>query len=379
MTVRILVAPDSFKGTLSSGEAARSICAGVSRALPSSELVACPLADGGEGSLNVVLSSLGDRATTTTLAVEGPHGDCVPASIGFMVRERVALVESAEVVGLGLLAEAHRDPKTTSSRGVGQLIHAALRLRPNRIVIFLGGSSTCDGGAGAAEVLGFRLDDALGQPIGRGGLSLLGLASITRPRTSHIPPECDIVAAVDVLGPLLGPRGAALMYSPQKGASSEDAHRLEFAMSTLVSRLRIDLGADISGVLGGVAAGGLGAGLVAFAAARIVSGANMIMDLVGFQKKLHTADLVLTGEGSLDEQTPDGKLVSQVIAAARRSHVPVVVIAGRIRSGWESLAGEDVFAYAVNEWDPGTDPASALEGAVTSAARRYASSWLGAG
>ncbi|MGH2529368.1 MAG: glycerate kinase [Actinomycetota bacterium] len=327
--MRVLVAPDKFRGTLTAAQAARAIAAGWRRARPDDDVVEVPMADGGEGTLDAMVDGLrGERRTTR---VSGPLGDPVDAGYGMVPGPSgpTAIVEMARASGLELIAEARRDPKRTTTRGTGELIDAALRERPAQIVVCIGGSATNDGGAGMAQALGVRLLDDEGLEIGPGGADLLDLARIDASRLNPAVRRTRFVVATDVDNPLTGPQGASAVFGPQKGAAPDDVAMLDRALAHFAAVVHRDLGIDVRHVPGAGAAGGLGAGLVAFLGAHLRPGVEVVMEAVGLPERLGRADLAITGEGKLDEQSLHGKAPAGVIRAGREAGVPVVVLCGR--------------------------------------------------
>jgi len=298
---------------------------GARSARPDARITCLPLADGGEGTLDVLEAAGG---TVRRHWVTGPLGE--PVRAGFLLRrDRTAVVEMAQAAGLLLVPRARRDPVRATTFGVGELVAAALAARARRIVVTVGGSATVDAGAGLAEALGARLLDAGGRSIPPGGLGLLRLAHLDVTAVRRRLRGVSVLGATDVRSPLLGPRGARL-YTAQKGATPAQMRLLDRALATFARVVRRDLGRDVARMPGGGAAGGLGAGLVAFLGAKLVPGADTIFDLLGLDAALRHADLVLTGEGSLDAQTAQGKLVARVAAHAGRYRVPVLAFAGRV-------------------------------------------------
>lgn len=305
------------------------------RVLPGAQVVSSPLADGGEGTLDCLVSATGGRIQTRT--VTGPLGDAVSARYGMLGDGRTAVVETAEAAGLTLLARDRLDPLRATTRGVGELVRAAVSEGATRVLVCLGGSATNDGGAGFAQALGVRLLDAAGRELPAGGVALQGLARIDASGIDPRVAACEIVAACDVNTPLCGPDGASHVFGPQKGASPEDVCRLDAALAHYAAVIARDLGRDLCDVPGAGAAGGLGAGLLAFCGARLESGVGLVMEMVDFPAALAGADLVLTGEGRCDGQSARGKVVSGVAGAAETAGVPMVVLAGSLGPGYEAL------------------------------------------
>jgi glycerate kinase len=320
--VRILIAPDSFKGTIDARPAAEAIARGWRRRRPDDDLEVVPLADGGEGTLEALAP-----AERVRLRASGPLGDPVEVEVG--LAGGTGVVETARVLGLGLLARSRRDPRRTTSRGAGELIRELVARGAERLFVALGGSATNDGGVGMAQALGARFLDGAGRDLPVGGLALLGLARIDLSGLDPGLARTRIVGLVDVDNPLTGPTGASLVYGPQKGAGPQDAVLLDRALGHLAAVVHRDLGIDLAGEPGAGAAGGLGFGLLAFCGARLRPGAEVVMDALGIDGRLERADLVITGEGSLDAQTLRGKLVHRLLGRAALAGVPAVVVCGR--------------------------------------------------
>ena len=327
--MRVLVCPDKFRGTLSALRAADAIGRGWARARPDDHVRSVPLADGGEGTLDVLVPDAGPSlagSRRVARSVTGPDGDPVDAHAG--VRGGTGVVEMARASGLQLLTPARRDPCRTTTRGTGELMAALLDEGIDRLLVGLGGSATNDGGAGMARALGIRFLDAAGRAIREGGAALLGLARIDArgidPRLAAV----DCVGLTDVDNPLCGPTGASAMFGPQKGASPEDVWDLDHALGHLAAVAYRDLGLDLQHEPGAGAAGGLGFGLLAFCGASLRSGVEAVMAAIGFDDELREADLVITGEGTFDEQSLRGKVPAGVMVAAELRRVPVAIVCG---------------------------------------------------
>lgn len=327
--MHVLVAPDKFRGTLTAAQAARAVAAGWRRGRPDDDVEEVPMADGGEGTLDAMVDGLGGERRT--VRVSGPLGDPVEAEHGMVQGPSglTAVVEMARASGLELIAEARRDPKRTTTRGTGELIRAALRESPAQIIVCIGGSATNDGGAGMARALGVRLLDAEGREIVPGGAGLLDLDRIDASRLNPAVRRTRFVVASDVDNPLTGPQGASAVFGPQKGATPDDVVLLDRALAHFAAVVHRDLGIDVRHVPGAGAAGGLGAGLVAFLGAHLRPGVEVVMEGVGLRERLGRADLAITGEGKFDEQSLHGKAPAGVIRAAREAGVPAVVLCGR--------------------------------------------------
>lgn len=345
LVVRIVVAPDSFKGSLSADHAATAIAEGITRALPGAEPVLRPVADGGEGT---VAAAVRAGFAPRTVQVTGPDGRPVDAVLA--LRGTTAVVELATAAGLGLLDAPA--PLTASTRGVGQLVRRALDEGAARIVLGIGGSATTDGGAGMLQALGVRLLDADGADVRPGGGGLADLDRVDPagldPRLAHV----EFVVASDVDNPLTGPTGAAHVFGPQKGATAGQVLLLDAALVRYAAVLARDLGADVAGTPGAGGAGGTAAGALAVGA-RLVSGAGLVCDLVGLDEALAGTALVITGEGSLDAQTLRGKAPAEVARRAREVGVPCLALAGRVALAPGRLAAAGfVAAHALTEVEP---------------------------
>lgn len=325
----MICAPDSFKGSLTALKAAAAMAAGVSRAAPRALVVRIPLADGGEGTVEALVGARGGH--TDAVEVQDPFGRPVQATLGLLGDDTVVL-EMASASGLTLLTFEERDPFKASTFGTGQLLRAALDRGARQIILGVGGSATVDGGAGALQALGARLLDSAGRPIPPGNT---GLADLVHVDIAGIDPrirQARIRVACDVRNPLLGPQGAAAVFGPQKGARPGDIPALEANLARLAEVLARDLGVEVAGVPGAGAAGGLTAGLLALGA-RTEPGIDLVMDANQFDRQIADAAVILTGEGRVDGQSAQGKVVSGVLAHARRARIPVVALAGSLRGG----------------------------------------------
>jgi glycerate kinase len=331
--MRIVIAPDKFKGTLSAPEAAAAMATGWRAADPTAEIEEVPVADGGEGTLDVLISALGGRRHR--VRVTGPLGDPVEGTYGVAATSRgtVAVVEMAEASGLRRVSERRRDPLRATTRGTGEMLLAAASHRPARVIVAVGGSATNDAGAGMAQAFGVRLLDAGGREIGPGGA---GLRSLARIDLSGLHPSIrglDVVVAADVDNPLVGPAGASMVYAPQKGAGPETVAMLEEAVGHFAAVAHRDVGIDLRHLPGGGAAGGLAAGLLAFAGARLRPGFDVVADVLGLADRLEEADVGVTGEGRYDRQTERGKAPAGVLRLAKAAGCRTVLIAGEVEPG----------------------------------------------
>jgi glycerate 2-kinase len=334
--MKVVVAPNAYKGTLTASQAAAAITLGVHEVFPDADVVEVPLADGGDGTVEALVDAL--QGEYRTVSVEGPLGDRVTATYGLIDGGHTAVVELASASGLTLISPERRDPRSASTFGFGQLLEAARQSGASTVIAGIGGSATNDGGAGMAQALGCRLVDAEGRELERGGAQL---AQLERIDCSGLDPgwrSVRVRVACDVTNPLTGPRGASAVYGPQKGADPPTVGELDAALARLAAVVERDLGKRIADVPGGGAAGGTGAGLIAFLNAELLPGAPLVADAAGLDAQLRGAQVAFTGEGRVDEQTLYGKAPGEVIKRAQAHGVPVVVLAGSTGPGWEALA-----------------------------------------
>ena len=334
--MRILLAPQEFKGSLTAPEAVAAMRDGVRRVHPDAGIDEAPLADGGPGTVDAVLAAARGRASH--LRVDGPLGDPVDARWGRIDNGATAIIEMAAASGLLRLPPERLDPRRASTFGTGELIRAALDAGVRRLLIGVGGSATNDGGAGAASALGARLLDDAGRLLPPGGAALARLARIDSAGLDPRLAQVEIVVLADVRNPLIGPDGASAVYGPQKGADPQAVAELDRALRHFADIVARDLGREIAALPGAGAAGGLAAGLVAFAGARIESGLERVAGAVRLDARLADADLALSGEGSLDRQSAFGKTVAGVAGRAAAAGVPCLAVAGRVRDRRAVLA-----------------------------------------
>ncbi len=326
---RVLVAPDSFKGSLDQGEAAAAIAAGVRRVVPEAVVTELPLSDGGEGWLATLVGA-DPAGGVETVAATGPLGEPVEGRLGLIEGGRTAVVEVASASGLHLVEPSPRTFRAASSGGTGELLAAALDAGARRVLVGLGGSATTDGGAGLGVALGARLLDSAGAAVGPGGAALARLASVDLSGLDPRLAAAEVLAATDVDNPLLGSRGAAAVYGPQKGAGPEDVAPVEAALAAFADLVEAAVGRRLREEPGAGAAGGLGFGLLAFCGARLARGVDVALDAVGFDAALAGVDLVITGEGRIDRQTLRGKVPAGVGRRARAAGVACVAIGGSV-------------------------------------------------
>jgi glycerate kinase len=333
--MKIIVAPNSFKGSLSATQAAKAIARGVREVFPDAEVVEIPIADGGEGTVEALVSA--NKGRYEWVDVEGPLGDPVLASFGLIDGGKTAVAELASASGYVLVSPAMRDPRKTSTYGFGQLLEAARNSGAKSVIAGIGSSATNDGGVGMAQALGYRFLDAEGVDLPRGGAALLRLERIDDSRLNPGWRSVQVMVACDVTNPLTGPEGASAVYGPQKGADPLTVRLLDRALARLAEVIERQYGKRVADIPGAGAAGGTGAGLMAFLDARLVSGAGLVVDASGFDRALPRAQLVITGEGRADGQTAYGKAPGEVARRAQAAGVPTVLLAGTKGAGWETL------------------------------------------
>ncbi len=349
--MRIVIAPNAFKGSLSAFQAAEAISDGVLAAAADADLVLVPIADGGDGTVDALIAATdGERRT---LRVRGPLMDPVHADYGVIDNGKTAVIEMAKAAGLALVPADKRDPRVTTTYGVGERLHHAYDAGARHFIVGIGGSATNDAGAGMAQALGYHLLDDRGHEMPPGGLALKRLAR------SHVGgvhanwKVADVDVACDVTNPLTGPSGASAIYGPQKGATPAMVAELDAALRHVAEIIRRDLGVDVEALPGAGAAGGLGAGLVAFTGAGLRPGAEMVMQALNLDDRIRGADLVITGEGRLDSQTARfGKGPAAVARHARNAGILVVGLGGSVADEAElSLLFDGVEATVV---EPGS-------------------------
>lgn len=340
--LKILIAPDSFKGSLTSLQAAAAIETGIRRVLPRALCSKVPLADGGEGTVQALVDALGGKFHFKQVA--GPAGKSVRARYGLLADNETAVLEVAATSGLYLVDSRHRNPMNTTSYGAGELIVAAVEKGAKRIIIGIGGSATVDAGMGMAQAIGVRFVDSNGRTIQQSGCGRL-LERVAGVDLSAVPAairKTRIQVACDVENPLYGETGAATVYGPQKGATPAMVKRLDSGLKQFSSVISKELGIDKATAKGAGAAGGLGYGLSVFTRARISGGLNLIAGMTGLKEQIAAADLVITGEGRIDAQTAFGKAPAGVAKLAKRLKVPVIAIGGSLGDGSQALFQKDI-------------------------------------
>lgn len=340
--MKIVIAPDSFKDSLSAADVASAIANGLREVLPDAKLVECPMADGGEGTIDAILSTVNGELRTAS--VTGPLGDTVTASWGWLPESQTAIIEMAQASGLQLVPVNLRSACLSSTEGTGELMLAALDAGAKTIILTIGGSATNDGGTGMLKALGVRFMDIDGNLLPPGGLALRHLASIDiqslDPRLSDV----RIEVAADVDNPLCGPDGASFTFARQKGADSGQIQRLDDALAHYADQCANLLASDMRNVPGVGAAGGVGFAAKAFFEATFRPGVEVVAELTNLAKQIQGADLVITGEGRFDAQTLRGKTPLGVARVAVQYHVPVIVLAGTLGEGYAQLYTQGIDA-----------------------------------
>ncbi len=349
--MKVILAPDKFKGSLPAPGAARAMAQGVLAACPSAVLDLVPMADGGEGTVEALVAATGGRFHEAT--VTGPLGEPVVARLGLLGDRHTAVLEMAAASGLVLVPHGRRNPLIATTRGTGELVVAAMDLGVRSIIVGIGGSATNDGGAGLAQALGALLLDKDGEELPPGGLPLSRLRRIDATSLDPRLARTEIRVACDVANPLCGPSGASAVYGPQKGATPETIVQLDAALCHFARIISRDMGRDVADLPGAGAAGGLGAGLVAFAGGTLTPGIDLVIDAVGLRQRLTGADLCLTGEGCLDASSAFGKTAVGVARLARELGVPCLALAGMIGAGAEAVLREGIDAFASIAAGPG--------------------------
>lgn len=332
---KIIIATDSFKDSLEAPAACAAIQRGIQAVFPKAEIHSLPLGDGGEGTARL-LSHL-RHADWITTRVQDPLGRPLEAGFGWNEEHKTAYLDMAEASGLQHLAPTERNPLKTHTFGFGQLLKKVCANGAQRVVIGIGGSATSEGGIGMAAALGYRFLDKNKKNIPPNGGNLLKIQHIFPPEQNPIPDNCEIMVLCDVSNPLYGPRGAAPVFAAQKGADTEQIQHLDAGLKHLAELIARDLNRDVHQLVGGGAAGGLGAGLVAFAKATLHPGIETILEMVHFQNLIQDSDVIITGEGKIDAQTGGGKLIQGICQAAALRNVPVIALCGSLHASPEDI------------------------------------------
>ncbi len=354
--MRILIAPDSFKGSLTSLEASRIIARGLESA-GIEDVQLAPIADGGEGTVDSLC--VASRGTIYNTTVKGPTGEAVNARWGVSGDGQTAFIELAEASGIMLMEPSARKPLTASTFGTGELIRAAIHFGVKRIIVGVGASAATDGGAGIVQALGAKLMDKNGRLLPPGGLALKDLDYIDAGPIKNLLNGIEIIAAWSVNNPLCGENGTSFVYSPGKGASPEEVKLLDSALSHYADILERDLGIDVRSIAGGGCGGGAGAGLYAFLGAKLVSGFQLIVSETGFERHITHADWVITGEGCTETSTLFGKVPMGIAQMANMHGVPVICLSGSLKADWHKL-----YKYGITACFSISDGAISLEDAM---------------
>ncbi|WP_026174178.1 glycerate kinase [Effusibacillus pohliae] len=333
--MKIVLAPDSYKGSLTAKEACDAMEAGIRRVLPEAEIVKVPMADGGEGTVQSLVDATGGRFMTRQ--VTNPLGEPVNAQYGILGDGKTAVIEMAEASGLYRIPADRRNPLVTTTYGTGELIRAALDQGCRKFILGIGGSATNDGGTGMAQALGVKFFDKEGRELPFGGGSLGQLQRIDMSGVDPRLKDCEFTVACDVDNPLTGPNGASHVFGPQKGATPDMVVELDRNLAHYAKMIERDLGTSVSDLPGAGAAGGLGAAMVAFLGATLKRGVEIVVEATRLAEHVQGADLVLSGEGQIDFQTERGKTPFGVAKVAQKAGVPVILIAGSIGRGVEVL------------------------------------------
>lgn len=345
---KYLIMPDSFKGTMDSIEVCEIMKSAVLEKNPGAEVVAVPVADGGEGTVDCFLSAFGGKKKTVT--VTGPYGKKVQAAYG--ITGDTAIIEMAAASGFALTDNGMRDPSAATTFGVGELVRDAVESGCRRIILGLGGSCSNDGGAGMAAALGTVFYDEAGRSFVPAGRNLDRISRIDKTASDRLLGNVAIEAMCDIDNPLYGPRGAAYVFAPQKGADEAMVRVLDGNLKKYAETVKAETGADISEIAGGGAAGGTGAGAYVFLGARLRQGIDVILDMLGFEKLIKDCRVIFTGEGSFDSQSLGGKVAVGISRRAMKSGIPVIVVAGSVADNVSGLS--EVGITGVFQTDPGT-------------------------
>ncbi len=340
--MHIVVAPDSYKGSVSALGVAQAMARGIAKVFPQAEVRQAPIADGGEGTVEALVAATGGRLRHEQVA--GPLGEPLKAQWGVLGDGRTAVIEMAAASGLPLVPKDRRDPRITSTRGTGELIRAALDAGLRKIIIGIGGSATNDGGMGMARALGARFIDAGGKDLPEGGAALADLARIDPGGLDARLNEAEIIVACDVDNPLCGPRGASAVFGPQKGATPETVSELDAALGHYAKIAARTTGRQVAESPGAGAAGGLGAGLLFFTPAVLRPGVEIVLEAIRFDELVAGAAFAVTGEGRTDFQTAFGKAPVGVAKAAKRHRVPVFCLSGGLGEGAADILAQGVDA-----------------------------------
>lgn len=341
--MKVVVAIDSLKGSLTSMEAGYAVREGIHRVMPEAEVIVKPLADGGEGTTDAFITGLG--AKRIDLTVTGPMGQPVDTYYGYLEESNTAILEMASAAGITLTDKETRDPFTATTYGVGTMIKDAIQKGCNKFIIGIGGSATNDGGIGMLKALGFDFLDEDGEDVGEGGQALAKVCSIRSEGVDTILANCQFNVACDVKNPLCGPNGATYIYGPQKGVTVESRATLDAGMEHFARITSDVMGNDYKDAQGAGAAGGLGFAFLSYLEARLISGIELVVEAVQLERELKDADIVVTGEGRLDNQTAMGKAPVGVAKLAKRYGAKVLAFAGSVTKGAKACNAEGIDAF----------------------------------
>jgi len=339
--LKILIAPDKFKESLSAKQVASAISRGIIRAVPNAQIELCPMSDGGEGMVETILDFLGGERRR--VVVTGPMGEKVKAEYGIL-QGKTAVIEISSAAGLWMVPVEKRNPMLTTTYGVGELIRDAVNWKVSKIIIGVGGSATNDGGTGIAKALGIRFLDDENRELGFGGQILSRIRRIDTSKMDSNIVNIEVIAACDVVNPLYGKNGAAYVYAPQKGASPDMVKELDNGLRNYASVIKREIRFDVTNIPGVGAAGGIGVGLVSFLGAKLMPGVEIIAEIVGLRDRIKSVDLVVTGEGKIDGQTISGKTLFGVASIAKEIGKPVIAFAGSIEENAISLHDNGILA-----------------------------------
>lgn len=338
--MRIVVAPDSFKGSVSAVGTANAMEKGIKAVFPDAEVIKVPIADGGEGTVEALVTATNGQIIYQD--VVGPLGDIIQSYWGILGDGKTAVIEMASASGLPLVPNDKKDPRITTTYGTGELIKAALAKGLEKIIIGIGGSATNDGGCGMAQALGGKFLDAEGYELPYGGAALVKLERVDLTGLDERLTNAEIIVACDVDNPLCGPKGATAVYGPQKGASPEMIGQLDAALKHFAGKAADATGKDVAEYPGAGAAGGLGAGLLFFSNAALRPGVEIILETTGFESLVKSAQLVITGEGRTDFQTAFGKAPVGVAKLAKKYNVPTLCLSGGLGQGYEDVLEQGI-------------------------------------
>lgn len=342
--MKVVIAIDSFKGSLTSTEAGQAIANGILEQFPQSQIELIPIADGGEGMLTVMLNTIGGRIQHLT--AHNPCMENIQTSYGISEDGTTAFIEMANISGLPLIQKEQQNPMKTTTYGTGEIIRNAFEKGCTRFIIGIGGSATNDAGIGMLQALGFEFLDKDCQPLGFGGEILTKIVLTNSTKVHPKVKNAHFIVACDVQNPFYGPDGAAAIYARQKGADNAMIEELDRGMQSFAQVIQKDTGKDISMVPGSGAAGGMGGGMLAFLDAELRSGADLVLDLCQFNSKIEDADLIITGEGRMDRQSLMGKIPGKILEAGKRKNIPVIAFTGSIsdKETLESAGFKGLFA-----------------------------------